>query len=309
MRPLRLSSFNIRMETSEPDPGVRRSVSADIQRAPIDNWSNRKSDVIKSILASDADIIGLQEVLPDQLRCLTDALHPHGYQHVGLGRGEDGDDEASPIFFKGEVFDLVHHDQRWLSATPSVPGSMLDGAGCPRVVTAALLKTKSSGQHLCAFCCHLDHHGMERAAWPFSRGLHIQAAQAEILLKEVDLFCGRLAAGCTHAVRVILGDFNSWRGAGAHQVLCQHGYKDASSASGTDSRPTFTGFRSGNIIARLVERWNSVQIDWIFAGGPAVLSNYALGSGSYLASDGKLRNLSDHVMILADVSLQAGELP
>ena len=263
--------------------------------------------MIKSILASEADIIGLQEVKPDQLRFLEDALHPQGYQHVGVGRGEAGDDEASPIFFKSNVFDLVRHDQRWLSTTPDVPGSRLVGAGCPRVVTAALLKLKSSGQELFAFCCHLDHHGMARAALPFSRGLHIQAAQAEILLKEVDLFCEGPAG--TGAARVILGDFNSWRGAGAHQVLCQHGYKDSSSVSGTDGRPTFTGFRSGNIIARLADRLKSVQIDWIFASGPASLSNYTLGRGSYLASDGKLRNLSDHVMILSDVSLETVQLP
>ncbi|CAK9000309.1 Endo/exonuclease/phosphatase domain-containing protein [Durusdinium trenchii] len=310
---LRVASFNIRMETSEPDPmdrvwrvgevGKKWCTLEVVEWRKQDNWSKRKRAVLTALVDSGADILGLQEVKPDQLQFLVSSLQSHGYQHVGVGRGKDGDDEASPIFFKEDVFDLLKHDQRWLCETPSVPGSKLLDAGCPRIVTAALLETKASQERFFAFCCHLDHRGMDRAALPFSAGLQIQAKQAEILLDQVDAFCDVSSStselGVAVAPRVILGDFNSWRNAGAHLEASSD-----SSKSWIDGQPTFTGFRSGPLWRRLLERFLSVQIDWIFAKGHVTLSKYEVGPGSYMASDGRTRNLSDHLMIAADVCLQ-----
>lgn len=287
--PLRFVCFNIRMETNEPDPA--------------DNWSNRRDGVAAKLASSGADIIGLQEVLPEQLTFLARTLGPLGYQHVGTGRGIDGDDEASPIFFKRDVFELRGSQQRWLSDTPSVPGSRLEGAGCPRVVTAALLNVKAYTKDVFVFCCHLDHHGMVSAARRFSNRLPIQARQAEIMLEQIDHFCVSPSAP-----RIVLGDFNSWRGAGAHAVLSERGYKDASVASGElDDTPTFTGFRSGNIVRRVLERLTSAHIDWIFASGGVALSNYRVDPSVHTATDGTHRNLSDHRMIMSDVSFDAIE--
>ena len=66
--------------------------------------------MLTALVDSGADILGLQEVKPDQLQFLVSSLQSLGYQHVGVGRGKDGDDEASPIFFKEDVFDLLKHD-------------------------------------------------------------------------------------------------------------------------------------------------------------------------------------------------------
>ena len=256
-----------------------------------------------NLASSGADIIGLQEVLPGQLAFLARMLEPRGYQHVGTGRGTDGDDEASPIFFKRDVFDLRGSEQRWLSDTPSVPGSRLEGAGCPRVVTAASLNVKAYTKDVFVFCCHLDHHGMMRAASRCSNGLPVQARQAEIMLEQVNSFCASPSAP-----HIVLGDFNSWRGAGAHAVLSDRGYKDASVASGElDDTPTFTGFRSGNILRRALERLTSAHIDWIFASSGLSLSNYRVDPSVYTADAGTQRNLSDHMMIMSDVSLDAIE--
>ncbi|CAK9012088.1 unnamed protein product [Durusdinium trenchii] len=302
--------ISTRYSRQNPKPAMTRRHCDAVTRLR-DNWSERKRAVLTALVDSGADILGLQEVKPDQLQFLVSSLQSHGYQHVGVGRGKDGDDEASPIFFKEDVFDLLKHDQRWLCETPSVPGSKLLDAGCPRIVTAALLETKASQERFFAFCCHLDHRGMDRAALPFSAGLQIQAKQAEILLDQVDAFCDVSSStselGVAVAPRVILGDFNSWRNAGAHLVLSQRGYQEASSDSSKswiDGQPTFTGFRSGPLWRRLLERFLSVQIDWIFAKGHVTLSKYEVGPGSYMASDGRTRNLSDHLMIAADVCLQ-----
>lgn len=147
-------------------------------------------------------------------------------------------------------------------------------------------------QEIFVFCTHLDHHGMVRAGLPFSPGLQIQAAQAEILLKEVEEFC------CdSDSPRLVLGDFNSWPGAGAHPVLLQHGYHEASQFALSQS--TFVGFRSGSLLTRFREWMSSVQIDFIFGTKNLHLQGYSVHRNVYLAHDGKSRNLSDHCMITA----------
>eukprot|EP00438_Fugacium_kawagutii_P009305 Skav235255 [mRNA] locus=scaffold3995:377463:393480:+ [translate_table: standard] len=147
----RVASFNIRMKTHEPDPN--------------DNWELRRDALVQELVNSQAAIIGLQElgsrweVKPEQLAFLTSVLGEHGFSSVGFGRGANGDDEASPIFFKSaetlgdaKTFHLVREGQRWLSTCPGTPGSRLEGAGCPRVVTQALLKCKQTGKELQAWC-------------------------------------------------------------------------------------------------------------------------------------------------------------
>eukprot|EP00435_Cladocopium_sp_Y103_P059021 s1365_g21.t1 len=281
----KVASFNIRMKTQEPDPN--------------DNWDFRKDALLQELVNSQAAIIGLQEVKPEQLAFLKSSLAEHGFSSVGVGRGANGDDEASPIFYKSAEFQLVREGQRWLSASPATPGSRLEGAGCPRVVTQALLKCCHSGKEIFVFCTHLDHRGMQEAARPFSPGLQIQAAQAEILLKEVEAFCD------ADVPQLVLGDFNSWPGAGAHPVLLRHGYHEAS--QGTSAQATFVGFGSGSLLARFQEWMCKVQIDYIFGTKNLELKGYSVHHNTYKAHDGRSRNLSDHCMISAHVRMTRAE--
>ena len=151
------------------------------------------------------------------------------------------------------------------------------------------------------FCTHLDHRGMAEAARPFSgKGLQIQAAQGEILLKEVEAFCGD--AG--DVPQLVLGDFNSWPGAGAHPVLLQHGYHEASQGA---AQATVVGFGSGSWLARFQEWMYRVQIDYIFGTQNLELTGYSVHHNAYKAHDGRSRNLSDHCMISAQVTIARAE--
>jgi endonuclease/exonuclease/phosphatase family metal-dependent hydrolase len=147
-------------------------------------------------------------------------------------------------------------------------------------------------QEIFVFCTHLDHRGMLEAARPFSAGLQIQAAQGEILLKEVETFCD---ADDADVPRLVLGDFNSWPGAGAHPVLLRHGYHEAS--QGASAQATFVGFGSGSLLARFQEWMCKVQIDYIFGTKNLELKGYS----------GRSRNLSDHCMISAQVRMARAE--
>ena len=138
---------------------------------------------------------------------------------------------------------------------------------------------------------------MARAALPFSPGLQIQAAQGEILLQEIHGF----SKDHPGVPRIVLGDFNSWPGAGAHPVMLKHGLHEASKGS---SRSTFVGFRSGHLVQRILERMASSQIDYIFGTPDVELTGYDLHHNTYLGVDGKSRNLSDHTMISADIRLR-----
>lgn len=148
-------------------------------------------------------------------------------------------------------------------------------------------------EEIFVFCTHLDHHGMQRAALPFGPGLQIQAAQAEILTEQANEFCSG-----ADTPRVILGDFNSWPGAGAHPVLLQHGYHEAS----TSAQATFVGFRSGSFLSRFQNWLSSVQIDYIFRTKDLALEGYHVHHNVYSGCDGRSRNLSDHCMIMAYIT-------
>ena len=81
---LKILSYNIRYDN--PDDGINK-------------WGNRKETIIKYIKNNTPDIIGMQEVLNNQLIDLQFFLNE--YKFIGVGR-EDGKTkgEYSPIFFK-----------------------------------------------------------------------------------------------------------------------------------------------------------------------------------------------------------------
>lgn len=120
-------SFNIRLDAS------------------VDNenrWDNRKGEVAKMLTYYQPDLLGMQEVCPNQMADLKAALNGI-YEGIGVGR-DDGkhQGEHSPIFYNKHKFSMVKHGDFALSETPELFGKKGWDASYNRVCTWAILKDK-----------------------------------------------------------------------------------------------------------------------------------------------------------------------
>lgn len=168
-------SYNIRLNTT--DDGVNA-------------WPNRKNKVFELVNSQQPSILGLQEVLYEQLRDIEIAF-PF-YSRVGVGR-DDGKKagEFSPIFFDAKRFSSEASGTFWLSQTPSIPGSRGWDAACNRVVTWVKLRESMTGKAFFVFNTHFDH-----------MGKLARRNSALLLVQAVDSISG------SHPT-IITGDFNS----------------------------------------------------------------------------------------------------
>ncbi len=123
-------------------------------------WSNRKQMVASMIRIHQADIVGIQEALKDQIDYL-EKIFP-ALEWFGVGR-DDGQmaGEFSPVFYRKKRFKLLDHSTFWLSENPDLPGSMGWDAAHPRLVTWGKFKDKQSGKAFFLFNTHFDHAGVE----------------------------------------------------------------------------------------------------------------------------------------------------
>ena len=142
MKQLRVATFNIR-NSSAPDG---------------DNaWPVRREATVSAIKALDAEVVGLQEVLPDQLDYLRDQFA--GWQLVGAGR-DDGvhAGEHSVVLIRPGDWQVESDETRWLSAEPSTPGSVGWDAHLTRIATLVRL-THADGTRVGVANTHYDHAG------------------------------------------------------------------------------------------------------------------------------------------------------
>lgn len=128
---LKAMTFNIRMDT--PNDGINQ-------------WSNRKEWVAEVVFFNDVDIVGMQEVLHNQLVDLENLLPQ--YDYVGEGREGETKGEYSPIFYLKDRFKVLESGTFWLSETPYEKGVKSWDSSLPRIATWARLKIKSQEKHL-----------------------------------------------------------------------------------------------------------------------------------------------------------------
>lgn len=153
-------------------------------------WKYRKDYAADLIKFYDVDIIGTQEVLPNQLNDLTDRLPD--YDYIGVGR-EDGRNkgEYCAVFFKKDRFKVIDSGNFWLAEDKNAVGKKGWDAACERVVTWAIFKDKLSGKRFLFLNTHLDHMGKVAR--------HEGAA---LVLQEVSELSKGLPA-------IVTGDFNA----------------------------------------------------------------------------------------------------
>lgn len=182
---LSLTSCSSKKELNVMTFNIRLDAAVD----SLNNWQYRKDVAAQIVQQYDVDILGTQEVLPNQLKDLLDRLPE--YAAVGLGRDNGGTQgEHSSLFFKKSRFRASDFGTFWLSDTPDVPSKGWDGA-YPRIASWAILEDLVSKQSVFAINTHLDHIGVEARI----RGVELILKKAEILAKGLPI--------------ILTGDFNS----------------------------------------------------------------------------------------------------
>ncbi len=172
--PIRVMTFNIRLNTP-----------ADSTNA----WPNRKDLAARLIQFHDADLVGMQEALPDQVTDLADRLPDFGWIGVGRDDGKSGG-EYCPIFYRKNRFRILENGTFWLSETPDSVSRGWDAA-CNRIVTWAKFKDRNSNQTFYLFNTHLDHLGQ------------IARRESALLIKR------RIRSVAKKFPVVLIGDFNA----------------------------------------------------------------------------------------------------
>ena len=175
-KPLRVLTYNLRYITSG-DTGERA-------------WTARRDQAAELIKHDAADIVGIQEGLPQMMDDLAARLS--GYAVIGVGR-EDGIDkgEYAAILVKADRFRVQESGTFWLSDTPEVCNSCTWGNTVTRICTWAKLYDRETKQTFHFFNTHLDH------------------ASPEARQKGTALILSRIAARKATGPVILTGDFNA----------------------------------------------------------------------------------------------------
>ena len=173
----RVVTYNIRYDNPGDGPNI---------------WTNRREAMALYLRETKADLIGMQEVLPQQRDYLAGQLGDFAVYSVGRDDGVKG--EATPIFYRKDRFELLEKGTFWLSLTPDQAGSKGWDAGLPRVVSWLKLRDKQAGRAMLVVNTHFD-----------NRGSQARLESAKLLVKKIDELDGE---GADALPVVLTGDFN-----------------------------------------------------------------------------------------------------
>ena len=234
-------------------------------------WELRKNDLVELIKYYHPDFIGIQEVMPNQLKFIAKQLHHYNY----IGHGRDGIGTASegiPLFYNSDRYTLLDKDLFWLSTTPEKASKGWDAA-YTRIVVYGKFKSKTTNQIIHVFNTHFDHKGTEA---------RLQSAQLLInYIKNNQL---------TDKNMVLMGDFNSLPSDAPIRLL-ERVFTNSSNLKDSSvygPAGTFNGFNTKQAV--------TTQIDYIFTKNIEVKK--------YRCIDDRRANnlyLSDHFPIVIQI--------
>ena len=124
--------------------------------------AERKENTINDIAAYMPDTIGTQETHLKWINALTGSPLLSDYELVGEQRYGDeeprtaNDNEASAILYRKSKFNLLDSGTYWLSETPEVVNSKLEGSKYVRIMTYVVLERKSDGVKFVHVNTHLN---------------------------------------------------------------------------------------------------------------------------------------------------------
>ena len=216
---------------------ITSNISADFTSPPgVPSWDERKHGYIDVLLQTDPDIIGLQEVTPNQFHFVTTHLLDYSalsvpvnsptqelktawkqkYEKFGLP------EVPSPyeiiLFYRTSVLEPLASGYWWLSPTPEVP-SIGFGNTAPRVVLWAHLRQRSSAKEFVIFNTHIDH----RSPTPM----------VELCRKKFSTFAEKRSS------LILIGDLNFNEADPNYELLVKDGWRDTYEASHDTNSATF----------------------------------------------------------------------
>ena len=237
-------------------------------------WEKRKDKVAGLVNYYEADFVGLQEVVHNQLLYLKDSLT--GYNFIGVGR-DDGKEagEYSCIFYKKDKYSVVEQSTFWLSPTPDIPSKGWDAA-LNRVCTYGLFKNNKTKKLVWVFNTHFDH-----------MGKLARLESAKLIIKKIH------ELNTKNYPVIVSGDFNSKPEDGPSQYMMANMQNSRSISKLVYGAPdTWNGFKFN-------ERPNGC-IDYIFVSKDDRISvlKFATITDSY-----DMKYPSDHFPVLATINI------
>lgn len=239
----------------------------------INAWPNRKSHVIDLLRFHEADIIGLQEALYNQVSDIS--LRMPGFDQIGVGRDNGiAAGEYSPIYYNSRKYQLKDQGWFWLSETPDVPSRGWDAA-CKRICTYVLLEDYDKRHNVWVFNTHLDHVG------EVARSNSVQ-----LIMRKID------SVNSKGYPVILMGDFNMTPDAKPIERIETKFFdsKKVSQQAPYGPEGTFNGFDINSDLKR--------RIDYIFVKGKIGVKKYGVLTDTY-----NHRYPSDHLPVLVEVEL------
>jgi endonuclease/exonuclease/phosphatase family metal-dependent hydrolase len=243
-------------------------------------WPHRRDWVAEIIRTREADIVGCQEALRDQIADLAERLPDYAWYGVGRDDGAERG-EFVPVFYRRDRFELLEKASFWLSESPDKPGSRSWDSSLPRVTTVVRLKDRRSGAVLLLVNTHFDHRGSEA-----------RAESARLILAEI---AHRRKPG---EPVVFLGDLNCTPESLPYQTLTAGDdggpvtLRDARTASRTDPAGPESTWNGFSAVAA------DTRIDYIFVDGPVAVESYRA-----IDETRERRFPSDHLPVLVELKL------
>lgn len=155
---LLLSTLAFSQQKGTPINIITYNIRLNVASDGVNAWPNRKDNVKALVKFHDADILCVQEALPEQFDAL---LEKSNFEVVGVGR-EDGKrkGEFSAVYFDKDRFTKKDGGTFWLSQTPDVPSKGWDAA-LNRVCSWVRLFDKLNKKEFLVFNTHYDHIGVQ----------------------------------------------------------------------------------------------------------------------------------------------------
>ena len=162
---LRVLQFNIQTENGNGAPFIARS------------------EMYRQLIYDlRPDIVGMQEVTVTWRQWLDNYVFNDSYASVGESRAPG--DEATPIYYRADKFDMLESGTFWLSDTPDEPATKVTDANLPRICTWARFRDKATGREFVHINTHLDHNGANDS----TAANAVRKAQASVIVRYAQRF-------------------------------------------------------------------------------------------------------------------------